>query len=491
MKLRHKLTLGVAILTAAVIFICCFLIISQYRRMMLEESIKSVEEESISLAASLSNSQISFKETDDIPLSVKNTMLRYIIEKEEKDAQPGSSYALYYKDEPICNNSGIDPTLCGDDFSYTDDQFCRCCLTSSYCITEFEPFHNRPTDTNALDHVIYVIRDISSVTEKINRFVIFCVICGGCAVALCVVGIALYLRRSLRALEALNNATSEIADGNYEKRVLVGDARKNSRDELYILSDSFNKMADAVEEHIRDVEDSAERQKMMLSSLAHEMRTPVTAISGYAYALGNAELNESQRSEAVRFIDEESRRLSRLSDKLRLLVGVEHTEAEFEMIGADEWKAELQRILSTVGKSEYHIDLGGGTIPGDRDLLTVFITNLCTNAERAGADRVTVSFADGILSVSDNGTGIDPALLPKITEPFFVGDRSRNRSGRPTGDGFGLGLSICAKIAGLHRTKLSFGRSASGGTSVSVDLNALFTTLLQPNDDIQTGDDVK
>ncbi len=491
MKLRHKLTFGVTFLAAFVIMISGILIISQYRRVMLEESIKSVQEETTRLSAKLEESIRNAGGLDYIGASSKETVLRYFVASEEIDAENASLYALYHIDKPIYNNTGIDLTQERKKLSSSADYSYPYCFLSggekSYCMTEISVLESKPSATNTNEYCVYVVRDVTEVADKISHFILFCFIIGLCTVALCAIGIVLFLKKELRPLEKLTQATKEIADGKYEIRISQKEKKQSKQDELDTLTESFNKMTGAVECHVRDVEESADKQKMMLASLAHEMRTPVTAISGYAYALGNTKLNDVQKNEAVRFIDEESRRLSRLSEKLRLLVGLEHSAPVFSEIETSEWQVELSKLLSSVCKINCEMDFAEtAVIFGDRDLLTVLITNLCTNAQRAGADSIRISYCGGVLSVSDNGPGIKPELLPKITEPFFVGNASRSRKDQSQNDGFGLGLTICSRIAELHKSKLIFGSSESGGLTVSVDLNPVFTTSLHFHDDSQT-----
>ena len=491
MKLRHKLTLSVTVLTASVIFLSCFLIICQYEQALLDESFLSVKKEAEALDNLLDKHIKTLSLTNDAGLQAQKSALRYFVMTEEIGAKEGSFYALYRDYEAVYNNTGIDVEHLRSRSSVSKELYFPTITVSLedhyFCMTGFS-ISDKPNSVYAGDkYHVYVVRDITEIIGKISRFIDNCVKIGLAAVLFCISAIILFLKYALRPLETLNMATEEIASGNYENRICLRNGNKRKKDELAILSDSFNKMADAVNEHIRDVEDSARRQKMMLAAIAHEIRTPVTAISGYAYSLMNAELNNAQHEEAVNFIDEESRRLSRLSEKLRTLVGIEHSSPSFSEINAGEWKSELLRILNSVSKLKLIIDFSEGTvIPGDRDMLTILMTNLCSNAERAGADKVYISFQNGILSVSDNGCGIGDEILSRITEPFFVGDRSRSRLDHSKNDGFGLGLTICKQIAELHKSGLTFTASEYGGTTVAIDLNPLFTYCLQRHDDFKT-----
>ncbi len=91
-------------------------------------------------------------------------------------------------------------------------------------------------------------------------------------------------------------------------------------------------MAKAVESHIAEVEETSEARNRLIHALSHEMRTPVTAICGYAYSLRNMKMTDEQRQEALGFIDIEAKRLGGLSGKLTDLVGLTPDKIELKDI---------------------------------------------------------------------------------------------------------------------------------------------------------------
>lgn len=113
-------------------------------------------------------------------------------------------------------------------------------------------------------------------------------------------------------------------------------------------------------------------------------------------------------------------------------------------------------------------------IVGDAPLLKSLLVNLIDNAVSAcGNDgriivRATLENGNKTISVQDNGKGISPEMLSQITEPFFRGDRARNRKD----GGAGLGLSICKQIASSHQADLTFVSEPGKGTIAKV----IFTT---------------
>ena len=280
----------------------------------------------------------------------------------------------------------------------------------------------------------------------------------------------LFLTMELRPLRDLQQSSAAIAGGDYGRRVQCG-----RQDELGLVAQSFNTMAQSVQAHIDAVEAASREQNLLLHALSHEMRTPVTAISGYAYALTHLRMNEAQSVEATAFLESESRRLERLYTKLTELLTVTDAQIGLTPLRPEALQGQLLSLLLPAAKKQgiaLEIQLGSNTILGDADLLTMLVTNLYDNARKAGATHFRVVLEGGTLTVSDDGCGIPKEIRDKIMQPFFQGDSSRSH------EGFGLGLTLCSRIAHLHGSTLRV-RSETGKETT-------FTTLLQLHDDSQT-----
>ena len=127
----------------------------------------------------------------------------------------------------------------------------------------------------------------------------------------------------------LRDAANVIADGDYQRRV-----DRPGTDEIGQVSQSFNRMADRVEEHIHTLAEMNEKQRQLLGSLAHELKTPMTGIQGYAELLQRVELPTGKQSDCLHYIEEECKRLSRLSAKMLQL-----TELSDETVIEKTWQA--------------------------------------------------------------------------------------------------------------------------------------------------------
>ena len=152
------------------------------------------------------------------------------------------------------------------------------------------------------DCQICVVRNITGIFEQIRRLVFLCTVIGVLVLAVAGVCIIVFLKYAFQPLERLKEEADAISEGDYKQRTTV-----RGKDELASLSHSFNTMAASVEQHITEVEETSEARNRLIHALSHEMKTPVTAICGYAYALRSVKMNEEQKSEALEFIDLETR----------------------------------------------------------------------------------------------------------------------------------------------------------------------------------------
>ncbi|MDO5422346.1 MAG: HAMP domain-containing sensor histidine kinase [Eubacteriales bacterium] len=277
------------------------------------------------------------------------------------------------------------------------------------------------------------------------------------------------IRRIFRPFDRMRDAANVIANGNYGVRI-----PNPGTDEVGEVAASFNRMADKVEEHIGELEEMNEKQRQLLGALAHELKTPMTGIQGYAELLQRVKLSPKKQADALGYIEEECRRLSRLSVKMLQLVELSGEDAiEKKPVALSELFGRVKEITHYSLKEKnlrLEVDLSNACeIQGDEDLLLSFLTNLIDNARKASqpgmAIRLTGS-AEGIF-VEDQGNGIPQEEIARITEPFYMVDKSRARKE----GGAGLGLALCSQIARLHGGKLEIASGEGQGTRIGLRYN--------------------
>ncbi len=300
---------------------------------------------------------------------------------------------------------------------------------------------------------------------------------------LAVVGIGIYrsIYGVMEPLDALNRAAARIAKGEYgiriPKRIVTarGKIGRLNMDEIEEVAENFNRMAEKVEEHMEKLAEVNEKQRQLLGSLAHEIKMPITAIIGHADMLLTVRLNEDKRTNALLFILNEGKRLSSLSEKMLKLAGLygeqkERIEKRETDIGKlfDNLKIQISVLLK-----ERRVSLRVNITPGnlkkwmDEDLILSLLMNLVDNASKASepGGSIIVSDDETGFTVEDFGKGIPEQEINRVTEAFYMVDKSR--TGNP--GGAGLGLALCQQIVQVHGGKLIIESNLGKGTKVHVN----------------------
>ncbi|MFB5268284.1 ATP-binding protein [Paenibacillus enshidis] len=282
----------------------------------------------------------------------------------------------------------------------------------------------------------------------------------------------LLLFRLTAPIRNLNKGVRDIAAGAYHQRVKI-----SGSDEIAELAGDFNKMVDAVSTNIETMQKANEDKETFINNLTHELKTPITAIKGYSEFLNHANSTEEDRRMAIDYIHEHVARLDLLSGKLMELLYLKNEEITLQPV-------EVEALFAYVEQMEQH-DLQAKQIKlvkeceaeriyGDPVLLQTLFMNLVENSIKASPDGSTIllksNFRDShvAIEVTDFGKGIPDKDIEKITEAFYVVDKSRSKEL----GGIGLGLSICSQIARLHHAQLWIESKEHEYTKVSVHFTA-------------------
>lgn len=275
---------------------------------------------------------------------------------------------------------------------------------------------------------------------------------------------AVFARRMTRPLRTLTTASTEIADGDYARRTGL-----HTGDEIETLSSSFDKMADAVQEKITALQADVRQREDFMGAFAHELKTPMTSIIGYADMLRTIQASPAEQYEAAGAIYHEGRRLEALSGKLLALLGLgEETITLQPTVLAALWP----RLQAACPGVPLQLPACDAAVQADADLLLDLLCNLVGNAVKASepGQPVEVRAADNgdtvNLTVADHGCGIPQSEISRVTEPFYMVDKSRARKQ----GGSGLGLALCKRIAEVHGSDLHIESTPGEGTRVSVIL---------------------
>lgn len=273
-----------------------------------------------------------------------------------------------------------------------------------------------------------------------------------------------------RPLRQLTKTVRRISGGDLSKR-----SGLKSKDEFGQLSRDFDAMADKLQENITRLETDMQRQERFMGAFAHELKTPMTSIIGFADLLRQGNLDENTRMMAANYIYSEGYRLERLSFKLLDLLLLKKDEIAMKPVWLANYVWEIEQALSPNMKAKgirLVCKAEQKRVVLEPDLVKSLLYNLVDNASKAMdnggiiALRATAIPEGCQFQVADNGRGMEPAELVKITEAFYRVDKARSRSQ----GGAGLGLALCKQIAELHRGNINFLSEPGKGTRVTVTL---------------------
>ena len=325
-------------------------------------------------------------------------------------------------------------------------------------------------ETNGETLCLQTAHNISAVyelrqTHQRNYLRVFLVLDGLCAL------LSYTISRVLTApLERLSRASRLIASGQFSARVPI-----RSRDEIGAVSADFNAMAARMEDTVVELRQAVERQERFVGSFAHEMKTPMTSLIGYAELLRSGTLTAEEQTEATGYIYSEGKRLENLSRKLLELLVLKQGDLPLAEVSPADLIGDLvERLRPLFAKIGVAVtsDCQKGVCYLEPDLTWSLLLNLTDNAQKALVNGGHIWYRcdmlpDGCrIQVMDDGRGIPPEALDHLTEAFYRVDKARSRKQ----GGFGLGLALCQEIAALHNGSISFQNRASGGACVTVEL---------------------
>lgn len=285
----------------------------------------------------------------------------------------------------------------------------------------------------------------------------------------------------------LSLATRAFSRGRYEKRV-----KPRGNDEIAGLMNDFNRMASELEDNFHVLEENARRQEEFTGAFAHELKTPLTSMIGYGEMLMSMDLDKEDRRQAADYIYRESRRLERLAYKMMELIHIGKLGIETGPVSAEELESRLRRLTAArVWEKELRLfcSFERATLCGDMDLLLSLLGNLVDNSCKAcssgGSIRVEGCIVNAAeadrdksragrryrICVSDDGRGMPEDEVDRVTEAFYMVDKSRARRE----GGAGLGMAICSRIIEAHGAQWEIASALGHGTTVT-----MYFRLMEP-----------
>lgn len=268
-------------------------------------------------------------------------------------------------------------------------------------------------------------------------------------------------------IKRLSDATSQVAKGNYNVKV-----RETNFDEIGELASDFNDMVHKINVSMEEIESLENRRRQFMADVSHEMRTPLTTISGVIEGLRNDMIPEEDKERGINLVSQEARRLIRLVNENLDYEKIRSNQVQLfkEEIQLSEVLEIIQEQLSLQAEEKNNqivVEAGPDIfVHADYDRLVQILINITKNSIQFTTDgtiwlRGKAEQNSVVIEVEDTGKGIDPAEVEKIWHRFYKADISRRSN--PLGE-FGLGLSIVKQLVLLHQGEINVISEKGKGT---------------------------
>ena len=259
-------------------------------------------------------------------------------------------------------------------------------------------------------------------------------------------------------------ALQKVADGDFT--VELSDKMKNR--EVSEMTRNFNIMT-------RELRKTEIIHSDFITNVSHEIKTPLSAIEGYAGLLNNENLSDEKKEIYISKIIQGTKRLSGLTDNVLLLSKLENQEIEIQknLFSLDEQIREILLLYEKIWSEksiDLDIDLEAVDYCGNAELLSQVWQNIIGNAIKFTDQfgKISISLQKDNehirMRIADTGVGMSDATQKRLFEKFYQGDTSH------TGKGNGLGLALAKKIIDLHNGEVHVESKQGEGTVFIVTL---------------------
>ncbi len=457
MKLSAKLALIATAITVVALLASTILMIS-FTKMNVQETI---------ISAGINDFTTFYADFSDIEYSSHINELDVFLRYRFYHTSGFDEYSLEDGNKMVSNATGINIRAILENAGYTEQAIVKFENPIRYAISRFEgqDYFFASTDINIMEHDCHLsfARDITQAMEGIRHLATKCAVSGGLAIIISAATTWFLTRRSLKPILALEKGASEVAAGNYERRIAI-----NGHDEIANLAGSFNDMAEAISLKVNELSETAEHQKIFINGLSHELKTPVTSIMARSETLLAREISDADRQHSLERIYDQAAWLERLASKLMTLTMLEGS-IEMRLASVPELFASVEAtVADALKESEVNLRIHCETdiLKIDVDLMRSALVNLIENARRASLRGAYIELAaeNHIITVKDSGKGIPAEELSRVTEPFYMVDHSRSKKN----GGSGIGLALVKRIVKAHNARLEIMSELGIGTSVSI-----------------------
>ena len=330
-----------------------------------------------------------------------------------------------------------------------------------------------PVEGGSSDYIIYVIDNretMRSLNDQLLQIIVEAM-----AVGLVIsVFLSLLLAKTMIApIQELTHAAEKVALGDFSDKV-----ENSSKDEIGVLTRTFNDMAVQLEDTLDDLKRSEQMRREFVANVSHELRTPITGVKSYAETLAaDPDMPADTRERFLNVILNESDRMTKIVQDLLTLSRFDAGSFEFSF---DEFSFEtsVRDVYNAVRmEAQAHghvfvleVEPGIPRIRGDKARVEQVLMNMVSNAIKYTKDGGRITIKAGVrggevwCSVKDNGIGIPKDDTTKVFDRFYRVDKARSRES----GGTGLGLSIAQEIVVRHGGRIDLKSRLGHGTTITV-----------------------
>lgn len=307
---------------------------------------------------------------------------------------------------------------------------------------------------------------ISPVDEKklivLNIISTFCVpvYTAGCILS---ASLLFYQNKIKKPVALLTEASEKISGRDLDFSITP-----MGKDELGQLCITFDRMREALASHYQELWRQMEERKRLNAAFAHDLRTPLTVLKGYAEMMQGSK--EPGTKETAQIMAKHLIRMEQYIDSMSQIRRLEDVSPEYQEINIREFLLNMEQTAKMVAERHhkeliFHIQVYSKKMRVDPDFISQVYENLLANAVRFAKNKIITKYQETEKGLSclvkDDGPGFTPEGLRNAAQPYYTGEADRNQH-------FGLGLYICRLLCEHHGGSLKI-NSTEKGAEITVE----------------------
>ncbi|WP_318502636.1 HAMP domain-containing sensor histidine kinase [Bacillus sp. T3] len=271
----------------------------------------------------------------------------------------------------------------------------------------------------------------------------------------------------VRRIQGIRDATSMVSTGNYDVKL-----PSSSFDEIGELANDFNEMVGKLKSSSNEIDSLENRRRQFMADVSHEMRTPLTTISGVIEGMRSRMISDEDKEKGINLVSKETKRLIRLVNE-----NLDYEKIRSNQIKLMKEEIQLDELLEIIRETllfqaeeknnQIVVEVEPGTVVhADYDRMIQILINITKNSIQFTNNghiwlRGKTAENQTIIEIEDSGIGIPPEEIESIWRRFYKADLSRknNQYGE-----FGLGLSIVKQLVQLHDGEITVHSQQGQGT---------------------------